>query len=503
MVNRWMVLIAIVMHSSRAFCSIASVCSRPRIQCPHPKTFARNDNKESLDDIMKEVETLLSDLEQSTSDTGWRTVDWPVDSATTSLSYDAFKDASKNHLRLSCNMPSPVEKILVKDRIVYLKRDDLLRLPGSGVTGNKARKMYALNEFPAKDFPACVVSYGGPQSNAMLALAAIVHSKNMTPETDEMSAKYSEETETIAKDDQWPASNDSKRKRFVYYTKTLPRFLRSQPSGNIFRAQALGMELVELTHAEYNDLFGSESGGRHEPPAGLPPPVPGDSLWIPQGGACGVAVPGGCMLAQEIVSFWSQEGQGRPLTVCVPGGTCTTAVLLHRGIQQLVSQSKNEQTLDIRVVAIPCVGDDAYARRQMLALSLATGGRGDESEIPSVLLPTPDTAYFGQSRQESYFNFGEPDAAILQTFRTMEDECNVHLDLLYGAPSWTIMLRHWRSKLSQGSEFDNKNPLAEREILYVHSGGLEGVASQLTRYNHKGLVVLDDIQYPSRRIKSK
>lgn len=209
------------------------------------------------------------------------------------------------------------------------------------------------------------------------------------------------------------------------------------------------------------------------------------------------------MLAQEIVSFWSQEGQGRPLTVCVPGGTCTTALLLHREMQQLISQMKNDHTLDIRVVVIPCVGDDAYARRQMMALCLETGGRGDESEIPAVLLPTPDTSYFGQSRQEGYFNFGKPDAAILQTCRSMENECNVHLDLLYGAPSWTIMLRHWRSNLSPGSEFDEKNPLAGREIMYVHSGGLEGVASQLIRYKYKGLVELDDIQYPSRRIKSK
>jgi 1-aminocyclopropane-1-carboxylate deaminase/D-cysteine desulfhydrase-like pyridoxal-dependent ACC family enzyme len=85
----------------------------------------------------------------------------------------------------------------------------------------------------------------------------------------------------------------------------------------------------------------------------------------------------------------------------------------------------------------------------------------------------------------------------------MEDESNVHLDLLYGAPSWTIMLRHWRSTLSSGLDFDEKNPLAEREIMYIHSGGLEGVGSQLTRYKNKGLVELDDIQYPSRRIRSK
>jgi 1-aminocyclopropane-1-carboxylate deaminase/D-cysteine desulfhydrase-like pyridoxal-dependent ACC family enzyme len=456
---------------------------------------------------MKDVDRLLSDLYKpsSTPDTGWGSViNWEqaVSSTTSTVSTaDSFKFASYDYLRPSCTLPSPVEKTLVKDRIVYVKRDDLLRLLGSGVSGNKARKMYALNELLPRNFPACVVSYGGPQSNAMLALAAIVHSKNIAPE------KKAEEPETRSNDDeQLPTrtSNDLTRKRFVYYTKTLPRFLRNQPNGNLFRAQALGMELVELTHGEYNDFFGSESGGRPEPPVGLSPPVPGHSLWVPQGGACGVAVPGGRLLAQEIVAFWSQEGQGRPLSVCVPSGTCTTALLLHREVQQLTLQMK--KTLDIRVVAIPCVGDDAYARRQMMALCLETGGSGDESEIPTVLLPAhPDTGYFGQSaRQEGYFTFGEPHAAILQTCRSMEDECNVRLDLLYGAPSWTIMLRHWRSSThSPGLDFDERNPLAGREIMYIHSGGLEGVASQLTRYKYKGLVELDDIQYPSRRIKSK
>lgn len=206
------------------------------------------------------------------------------------------------------------------------------------------------------------------------------------------------------------------------------------------------------------------------------------------------------MLAQEIASFWSEEGRGRPLTVCVPGGTCSTALLLHREIQRL--QTNNG--LDIRVVVVPCVGDDGYARRQMMALNLETGASGKESEIPTVLLPSPDTnSYFGQQgkKRGGYFHFGEPDAAILKTARTMEDDCDVHLDLLYGAPSWTVMLRHWRTTLSHdaATSFDERNPLAGREVMYVHSGGLEGVASQLTRYRYKGLVELDDIQYPTKK----
>ena len=74
---------------------------------------------------------------------------------------------------------------MVRDRILYVKRDDLLRLDRSGVSGNKARKFLALNELDAADFPDVVVSYGGPQSNAMVALAAIVSSKNVNDADDD------------------------------------------------------------------------------------------------------------------------------------------------------------------------------------------------------------------------------------------------------------------------------------------------------------------------------
>ena len=110
--------------------------------------------------------------------------------------------------------------------------------------------MLYFHEIPSEEepvFPSVVVSYGGPQSNAMLALAATVH---------------------------W------KKKRFVYYTKKLPRWLRKTPSGNFLRALSLGMELREVEYGEYSDLFGGVDGGSSVPPSGLEPPIFGDSLWV-------------------------------------------------------------------------------------------------------------------------------------------------------------------------------------------------------------------------------
>lgn len=423
--------------------------------------------------------------------------------------------------------PSPVERLLIRDRLVYIKHDEYLHLPSSNLSGNKARKFYSLNNIPAGEFPDAVVSYGGPQSNAMLALAAIVSSKNWELGSKGDSNRNSnviENNEIQGKDPFWEldvleediriraletdlievedditntpsnqpkqstpvASSSQPKKRFIYFTKSMPRYLKKYPNGNLLRALALGMEIRTLSHGEYNRLFGGLHGGSSMAPADLDPPIPGKSLWVPQGGACSVATPGSNLLAKEIVDYWKVNGKGMPLAVCLPAGTCTTALLLHRSIQHLMEQQKTG-TMDIRVVVIPCVGDDEYARRQMMSLDKAVGGRGKLEDLPWILRPRSDVEY-GSARRRSggYFRFGEPAKAILQAFDEM-NEAGLFLDLLYGAPSWSLLLQHWRSR-------DEDCPIADRQVMYVHSGGLEGIASQLTRYKHKGLLDARTIQ---------
>ncbi len=187
-------------------------------------------------------------------------------------------------------------------------------------------------------------------------------------------------------------------------------------------------------------------------------------------------------MANEIVSFWGERGKGMPLSVCVPGGTCTTAMLLSREINLLLKDVEEETRLDIKVVVIPCVGDSRYARRQMKALDLSTGGNGID-DIPLILKPPSN---------KNYFRFGEPNAEILKTFLEMKDDYGVYLDLLYGAPAWSIILEHWKvERYSDGAE---DSPIKGRQLMYVHSGGLEGISSQLTRYKHKGLIDSGEVQ---------
>jgi hypothetical protein len=209
-----------------------------------------------LDDLMEDllnndnahgsqnVSSVAAGMPEDIPAGGWRSIDWK---------------AQKSNIKQPVISPSPVDVVMVRDRLVYLKRDDQLRLPGSQISGNKARKMLALNDLAKEDFPTCLVSYGGPQSNAMLALAAIVRFQN--------------EKAGLGTD-------DPDRKRFVYYAKKLPRFLRNQPNGNLYRALALGMELVEVSAEEYKDLFGGDWGGQSEAPKSLQAPVPSDSVWV-------------------------------------------------------------------------------------------------------------------------------------------------------------------------------------------------------------------------------
>ncbi len=405
----------------------------------------------SLDDIMNEVLNVgnFSQFQFSTNNKrsgpeDWLAIDW-----------------NREEQHVVASPPSPVDQVWIRDRPVYIKRDDQLRLPGSQLSGNKARKMLTLTCL--QDFPECIVSYGGPQSNAMLALAAVVHFQNQK------------------------MNNGDNKKRFVYYTKKLPRFLRSQPNGNLFRALLLGMELVEVSVQDYNDLFGGDFGGSPEPPKNLPPPIPGKSIWIPQGGACGVAVAGAKLLAEEIICYWRDHGRGRPLTVAVPGGTCSTAVLLHNAVRSLQNENTTaDKQLDIQVLVIPCVGDDGYARRQMASLlsQIRQTGTIDDvlCDLPEILPPYPeDLSGRGRSNTEQYVTFGTPDASVLDVYREIKDECGFQLDLLYGASAWTVLLRHWRSEsLWESSEHPTSANFQGRQLMYVHSGGLEGINSQVS-----------------------
>ena len=68
---------------------------------------------------------------------------------------------------------------------------------------------------------------------------------------------------------------------FYYYCKKVPRWLRSNPSGNYHRATSLNMTAWEIPHKEYSEAFDEVMPAVNPP---LAAPIPG-SLWVPCGGA--------------------------------------------------------------------------------------------------------------------------------------------------------------------------------------------------------------------------
>ena len=103
---------------------------------------------------------------------------------------------------------SPLELHTLRNRKIYIKRDDLL---DEDFSGNKARKFYyfLVNDF---SFIKRVVSYGSNQSNAMYSLSVLAKLKG------------------------W---------EFVYFCEHIPEFLKENPSGNYKYALQNGMKIYE------------------------------------------------------------------------------------------------------------------------------------------------------------------------------------------------------------------------------------------------------------------
>ena len=111
---------------------------------------------------------------------------------------------------------SPVTKHLIRNRIVYLKRDDLNTY--QGISGNKVRKLWHLIErIQKKSCPQSIVSFGGYQSNAMLALSQLAHHSRQSFGTD---------------------------CQLTYLCPKIPNHILSNPVGNLKAALALGMKVL-------------------------------------------------------------------------------------------------------------------------------------------------------------------------------------------------------------------------------------------------------------------
>ena len=198
---------------------------------------------------------------------------------------------------------SPISKIILEGREFLVKRDDRI---DPCLAGNKYRKLYTLLNTP-KNSLTKIISYGGTQSNAMLAISAMCEQKD------------------------W---------EFIYYTKTLSAQQKNNNDGNYFYSIELGMKHIELEEEFYKEFISS-----------LRLNLDDKTFIIDQGGAVEEAKIGLEVLAQEI-----REAHIDVRSLATPSGTGTTALFLALALPEY------------KVYTTPCVGDVEYLKKQMSAL---------------------------------------------------------------------------------------------------------------------------------------
>ncbi len=196
---------------------------------------------------------------------------------------------------------SSIEKFILDGRLFYVKRDDLI---DPYLSGNKYRKLYTLINTPKERFNK-IISYGGTQSNAMLAIAALCKEKGWI---------------------------------FEYYTK--PLHVKENPNSNYATAVTLGMIHRELEHELYKDFIASLMLNLDE-----------KTFVLNQGGADKSAKEGVENLAREI-----RESGLHVRSIATPSGTGTTALYLALSLPEY------------KVYTTPAIGDKNYLLEQMSAL---------------------------------------------------------------------------------------------------------------------------------------
>jgi len=201
--------------------------------------------------------------------------------------------------------PSPLSKIILDGRVFFVKRDDLI---DPYLAGNKYRKLYTFLQTPKEKFHT-ILSYGGTQSNAMLAIAAMCHQKG------------------------W---------HFTYYTKPLSRKQKESPCGNYKHSLELGMEHIEIGQELYRDFIASLAVVQNE-----------GTFLIEQGGAVKEAALGLEVLAEELREQLKNDEFKSVKAVATPSGTGTTAFFLAVALPEF------------KIYTTPCVGDVEYLKKQM------------------------------------------------------------------------------------------------------------------------------------------
>ncbi|RHY98224.1 hypothetical protein DYB37_002352 [Aphanomyces astaci] len=247
---------------------------------------------------------------------------------------------------------------------------------------------------------------------------------------------------------------------FTYFTKPVPAQLMDRTKDiqtNFSLAKALGMQHVILSENQYDVLADTHDFSPVAPPNA--------TTWVgvPQGVAVPEAELGIRRLAHELNEY--AETYANNVAVVLPCGTGTTAHYVAKHVHP-----------SIHVYGVPCVGNAAYLRQQVAKLE-SSSGRSKLHIIPcwvhihDDVAPSPLRVLEPRKRVA----FGTLWRPLMDVHAEVLKDTGVEIDLVYGCLAWDTMLH----ALHLLQSFEG------REVVYVHSGGLSGNASQLERYRNK------------------
>ena len=286
---------------------------------------------------------------------------------------------------------SPITPLDVDGRRFLVKRDELI---DPLLSGNKYRKLYTLLQTPKQRYKK-IISYGGTQSNAMLAIAALCHQKG------------------------W---------EFEYYTKPLSTTQLVEHQGNFAQALQLGMVHKVIAYSEYQEYI-----------TNLRFNLDATTLVVDQGGASRDVMAGMEIFAKEIAMQKEILDANGITALALPSGTGTSALFLAKALPHYT------------VYTVACVGDSVYLKEQMLSLC--------ETLPSNLVILEPDKKY----------HFAKPYMELYTLYEKLRD-AGVEFDLLYAPLMWQELLRQVGEK-----------------VMYVHTGGVTGNATMLSRYKQKGI----------------
>lgn len=337
---------------------------------------------------------------------------------------------------------------------LLIKRDDLLELKLSNINttinGNKGRKFYNLNEELSKKQIKTVISYGGSQSNSMLAIAKICRNYDVN---------------------------------FTYYTKKLSEIVKKTTSGSFYDCRAkYKMNVVELERDNYSVLESAPHAyfnlSLNDNCSSNPHGSSNNSsvLLIEQGGSYIGAKQGATLLAQEIVDdilaqpASSSVSSSKVMTwkILIASGTGTTALFVHQGIRDILLKNNHfSNTLDIEVIAVPVIGDELYLFNQMQKLhrKCTTGNDENEKNLYPTIISDSRKRSFGLKVYLDHYNIWK---------RLRSDVKDVEFDLLYAPRAFEIIYYYLQNNKHQYNPDDN--------FMYYHCGGVEGNESMMPRY---------------------